>query len=425
MSVRTMSAVFLIAGLVIGATIGYMITPKGVSEQDYATLQSQNTALQAEVNQLQIEVTNLGGRLNYTETINIAHSTTLGEYFTDINGHAIYYFAKDVPGKGVSAATNATIAANWPPFYAQTLVVPPGINIADFSSFQRSDGKLQSSYKGWPLYLYIQDTAIGDVKGDGVNHLWYVMEPNYSVMLAYVSDAGLYMVTVDGKAIYYFASDIGHDFTNQTLTHPPNLVALQAGESVDAPSYALGAYFGTMRNNAGQLQLTYRGWPLYTYTADLGPGDHNGDGYAYNLPDLSNLNISLVPAGPPVALQYVMKPDYTLMTAWNLANGTYLTDGAGMTLYYYTGDSPDVSRTTPAQLTHWLPYSTTLVVTPNVGAFSLTKVFNRVDSTPQMEFFGHPLYYYDKDLLPGDAKGENVIEQWYYLDPYNPPPTTP
>jgi predicted lipoprotein with Yx(FWY)xxD motif len=35
-----------------------------------------------------------------------------------------------------------------------------------------------------------------------------------------------------------------------------------------------------MTRDDGSLQVTYNGYPLYTYTGDINPGDANGDGLA-------------------------------------------------------------------------------------------------------------------------------------------------
>jgi predicted lipoprotein with Yx(FWY)xxD motif len=41
-----------------------------------------------------------------------------------------------------------------------------------------------------------------------------------------------------------------------------------------------GATLATITRDDGSLQLTYNGYPLYTYTGDFNPGDTNGAGLA-------------------------------------------------------------------------------------------------------------------------------------------------
>jgi predicted lipoprotein with Yx(FWY)xxD motif len=39
----------------------------------------------------------------------------------------------------------------------------------------RKDGSSQVTYNGWPLYYYAKDKAPGDVTGQDVGSVWYVV----------------------------------------------------------------------------------------------------------------------------------------------------------------------------------------------------------------------------------------------------------
>ncbi|WP_456846845.1 COG4315 family predicted lipoprotein, partial [Cellulomonas sp. P5_C6] len=41
-----------------------------------------------------------------------------------------------------------------------------------------TDGKMQVTIDGRPIYTFAQDTAPGDVKGQGLNSVWYVIAPD-------------------------------------------------------------------------------------------------------------------------------------------------------------------------------------------------------------------------------------------------------
>jgi len=43
---------------------------------------------------------------------------------------------------------------------------------------------------------------------------------------------------------------------------------------------AMAAKLGTTKRKDGTLQVTYAGWPLYTYVADKKPGDANGNDFS-------------------------------------------------------------------------------------------------------------------------------------------------
>ncbi|MDB5054242.1 MAG: blue (type 1) copper domain protein [Bacilli bacterium] len=119
-----------------------------------------------------IDATKLGA-LQYT-ALNLQQSAALGNYLADSNGMTLYLFTKDTAD--VNSCTDKCLAA-WPIYYAENLIVPAGLNAEDFSSFKRTDGKEQSTYKGWPLYYYVKDTKAGDTTGQNVGKVWFVLDP--------------------------------------------------------------------------------------------------------------------------------------------------------------------------------------------------------------------------------------------------------
>ncbi|WP_144394187.1 hypothetical protein [Pleionea sediminis] len=88
--------------------------------------------------------------------------------FTDRTGFTVYLFDED--GTDVSNCNNSC-AVTWPPLYASESDVAGG----DFSIFTREDGSLQWSYKGAPLYFYIDDSAPGQF--NGIYGTWHEVTP--------------------------------------------------------------------------------------------------------------------------------------------------------------------------------------------------------------------------------------------------------
>ena len=43
-------------------------------------------------------------------------------------------------------------------------------------TLKRSDGKVQVTYGGKPLYLYSGDKKAGDVKGQGAGGIWHALD---------------------------------------------------------------------------------------------------------------------------------------------------------------------------------------------------------------------------------------------------------
>jgi predicted lipoprotein with Yx(FWY)xxD motif len=110
-------------------------------------------------------------------TVNVTANKFLGNYLINQSGFTLYYFSDDSNGDGASTCYE-DCAAKWPPFYAQTIIVPETLRAVDFATITRTDGSKQTTFKGWPLYLYSRDEAAGDVYGSGQeNNLWHVVNP--------------------------------------------------------------------------------------------------------------------------------------------------------------------------------------------------------------------------------------------------------
>jgi hypothetical protein len=73
-----------------------------------------------------------------------------------------------------------TILANWPIFYVANIVSASPLVASDFGSITRTDGNKQTTYKGRPVYYYINDQAAGDPRGQGINGVWFAVDPSAS-----------------------------------------------------------------------------------------------------------------------------------------------------------------------------------------------------------------------------------------------------
>jgi predicted lipoprotein with Yx(FWY)xxD motif len=93
------------------------------------------------------------------KTAKIGGATVL----TNGKGFTLYTFALDTSTK---SNCNGTCATNWPPVKGS--VTAPGIKGA-FGTIQRSDGSIQATFDGHPLYTFTADTSPGQAKGNGLN----------------------------------------------------------------------------------------------------------------------------------------------------------------------------------------------------------------------------------------------------------------
>lgn len=114
---------------------------------------------------------------------------SLGTVLVDGQGLTLYMFVPDHQ-RGRSTCYGPCASA-WPP-----LRLPSGTSVpvaggrADASllgTTSRTDGGLQVTYNGWPLYLWVGDTEPGQATGQGLDNLggrWYVLSPEGQVVKA-------------------------------------------------------------------------------------------------------------------------------------------------------------------------------------------------------------------------------------------------
>lgn len=95
------------------------------------------------------------------------------------SGMTLYVFDNDLGTAG--STCNDTCAANWPPVLVTDGEVD---NIPGLSLITRDDNTMQAAYLGRPLYFYVGDTEAGDMNGQGVNDVWWVVkQPQVSLQI--------------------------------------------------------------------------------------------------------------------------------------------------------------------------------------------------------------------------------------------------
>ena len=90
---------------------------------------------------------------------------------TSSKGLTLYWFAPDTPTK---SACYGTCAAYWPPVLGSPKA-GPGVT-GTLGTIKRSDGTIQATYDGHPLYTYIGDSGPGQASGNNINlngGLWH------------------------------------------------------------------------------------------------------------------------------------------------------------------------------------------------------------------------------------------------------------
>lgn len=109
------------------------------------------------------------------------------------------------------------------------------------------------------------------------------------------------------------------------------------------------------------------------------------------------------------------QPDYTIMTRDSAELGSYLVDEKGNTLYYFTKDAPGVSITKGQVAVNWPSFYTANIKVPAELDMKDFGTITREDGTKQTTFRDWPLYYFIKDMAPGDTKGQKVNDVWFVI----------
>jgi predicted lipoprotein with Yx(FWY)xxD motif len=102
-----------------------------------------------------------------------------GQILASSRGRALYLFTADA---GKASNCSGDCATAWPPYIVKSKpVAGPGVKSGLIGTTRRSDGRLQATYAGHPVYFYEGDNEPGEVLCQAVNEFggyWYVVRSN-------------------------------------------------------------------------------------------------------------------------------------------------------------------------------------------------------------------------------------------------------
>lgn len=115
--------------------------------------------------------------IGYNLALGVDGTPQLGNYLIGYTGMTVYTYDEDA---GNQSNCYDQCAQEWPPY-----IVSP---VDDIHQLQmgvtgtvgttvRSDGSLQLTYDGHPLYFYSGDKTGDDTAGNGVGGTWHVVKP--------------------------------------------------------------------------------------------------------------------------------------------------------------------------------------------------------------------------------------------------------
>ncbi|QCQ93315.1 COG4315 family predicted lipoprotein [Rhodococcus sp. SGAir0479] len=102
--------------------------------------------------------------------------SNIGEVVVDVDGMTVYAYDRDEPGTDKSAC-DATCLQTWPPLTSDTL--PPEVSgvSGTIGTIPGPLGGNQVTVNGMPLYLFEGDPRPGSVAGQGMDNLWWALNP--------------------------------------------------------------------------------------------------------------------------------------------------------------------------------------------------------------------------------------------------------
>lgn len=119
-----------------------------------------------------------GSVIESNVALGLNSNKTLGNYLIGYNGMTLYLYTKDT---GKDSTCYDQCAVNWPPYIVgpedNVTNVKEGVDPKKVGTTIRTDGKIQVTYNGHPLYFWKNDKQSGDTTGQGVGEVWYVLKP--------------------------------------------------------------------------------------------------------------------------------------------------------------------------------------------------------------------------------------------------------
>jgi predicted lipoprotein with Yx(FWY)xxD motif len=214
-----------------------------------------------------------------------------GAILTDAEGKSVYLFTPDTTS-GESACYDQC-AENWPPVApSDELKLPEGVP-GTLGTIERTDGGQQVTYNDIPLYFYAADSAAGDVNGQGVGGVWFVVHPGAelgpypaapgegtpvpasALEIGFTEDLGPFLTDAEGRTVYLFTEDTVAGESACSDDCAVNWPPVPATDATLLPPGIQGA-LGSLTREDGSMQLTYNDIPLYHYVKDTATGDVTG-----------------------------------------------------------------------------------------------------------------------------------------------------
>jgi predicted lipoprotein with Yx(FWY)xxD motif len=118
-----------------------------------------------------------GSSSSSSGTVKAVRSTSFGTILVSSRGRTLYRYTID--RRGVNrCSSDAACNKYWPPLLVKAGTKPTagsGAQASKVGTIKARNGMRQVTYAGFPLYLFVGDSAAGQTKGQGFEKEWYVV----------------------------------------------------------------------------------------------------------------------------------------------------------------------------------------------------------------------------------------------------------
>jgi predicted lipoprotein with Yx(FWY)xxD motif len=217
------------------------------------------------------------------------------------------------------------------------------------------------------------------------------------------TSAGTVLASAGGLTLYYDTADKRNSGKSACagrcpIAWPPLVAPVTAPAGVRMPGP-----LGTLTRTDGVRQVTINGYPVYTYSGDRNPGQIAGNGIAGKW-HVIRVRVAAAALGG-------------LMEVVHTSAGSVLANPHGMTVYYFSADTPGSGKSTclGACALTWLPVIAPVRIPVGVELPGAVGFIVRPGGVRQVTIDGAPVYRYAGDHAPGEAHGNGVAGEWHVI----------
>ena len=263
--------------------------------------------------------------------------------------------------------------------------------------YEREGDINQVTYNDIPLYTFSGDSQVGDLNGDRVNNVWFIVEP-VNLYVGGNGELGKFLVGPQGMTLYVSTND-EPNISNCTAGCLANWIPFTVETDADLTvARNIPGQIGLIeRPDDGTLQVTYNEQPLYRFSADENVGDSNGQGFE--------------------SAWYIFPPESVFLGGTD-AGGLWLETAYSRTVYASQLDDSGASNCVDDCAETFIPYTVNRGdVVYGLRLEGEISLITRPDGTLQVAYNEMPLYTYVGDTMQGELNGYGIDEVWFNVPP--------